>query len=640
MAKRPDDARGALIFQEGKCIEDEYYIIAVYDDPATCTISFSAYELENDSTYTLPFTYSEFDERFQYDSELMNPANQDGRFRWVIDRLSFIVDYTGQKMLVLADDGVHVQEDEALVEEQPKAQAGIPSQSGGKIDAATRAKLIKELDTQDDAKLYNALVKSDAARKKFLSDLHAKRALEQLKASQRLQKADDEREARIAKLETIRKQQEAKAEAYKAATAAKQSTLAAIQALMKQKEAQAIRRLIQEKDEQDRGMGREKDAARQRRRLQERTANEVAAMEAQRAAQLGRKRDDQVEKRDAVVVKRNKQIAARVHHDRAAERLHKVKIKELKDAIIEELWRLKREKRVQAYSKRTEFKRLEEERAQKLRAREVKRAIKERDTILEMRQQAAKEEEEIQRRRDLAHREFLSAWKMEAAERALVKREAQRLAGRREHQINAQEEGRLRRFREAEFLESLRSGGLARAAAPAGQEEDEKGEEPEAAKRQSTLATGSAIQTTMSSFMGATAAEHERFQRTFNQVERQRRHAEREEKRRQEQMRRGKKEGISQDPKAAELARIMAWRADEEQLKQYIADARLSKELALEQSLMALTKGGKARQDLWEYLEKPRSARIATREQALQDKTIARAKALRPGSGLPAVFSY
>lgn len=630
MAKRPDDARGALIFQEGKCIEDDYYIIAVYDDPATCTIAFSAYELENDCTYTLPFTYSEFDERFQYDSELMNPANQDGRFRWVIDRLSFIVDYTGQKMLVLADDGIHVKEDEAIVEEQPKVQAGIPSQAGGKIDAATRAKLLKELDTQDDAKLYSALVKSDAARNKFLSDLHAKRALEQLKASQRLQKADDEREARIAKLETIRKMQEAKAEAYKAATAAKQSTLAAIQALMKQKEAQAIRRLIQEKDEQDRGMGREKDAARQRRRLQERTANEVAAMENQRAAQLGKKRDDQVEKRETILVKRNKQIAARVHHDRAAERLHRVKIKEIKETLIEELWRMKHEFRLAAYAKRKEFQRLEEERAKNTSNRGSKRAILERDHILEMRQENTQLTEEVQKRRELQHREFLSDWKMSAAERALAKRETMRLAARREQQIHAQEETRLRRFREAEFLDSLKSGGLHTAAPQAGQNEEEKTEE----------ADGKPMQSTMSSFMGATAAEQERFQKTFEQVERQRRHAERADKLRQEQMRRGKKDGAREDPKVAELLRIKAWQAEAERQKKYIEDARLNKELNMEEQFMGSTKGKKARLELWEYLQKPRSEQTSNREQACQDKTIARAKALRQGSGLPTVFSY
>jgi len=95
MARRPDETNGALIFQEGRCIDGEYYIIAVYDDPSSCNIMFSAYELENDSTYTYPLTYSEFDNLFRFDSELMNPSNQDGRFHWVIERLDFIMNARG-----------------------------------------------------------------------------------------------------------------------------------------------------------------------------------------------------------------------------------------------------------------------------------------------------------------------------------------------------------------------------------------------------------------------------------------------------------------------------------------------------------------------------------------------------------------
>merc|ERR1712039_241342 len=110
--------------------------------------------------------------------------------------------------------GPEEDDDADLVEEKPKSQSIAPA-AGGKIDAATRAKLLKELDTQDDAKLHVQLVKSEGARKRFLADLHQKRQLEQLKASQRLQKADEEREARLAKLDIIKKQQAEKALQHK-----------------------------------------------------------------------------------------------------------------------------------------------------------------------------------------------------------------------------------------------------------------------------------------------------------------------------------------------------------------------------------------------------------------------------------------
>merc|ERR1712019_6238 len=88
--------------------------------------------------------------------------------------------------------------------------------------------------------------------------------------------------------------------------------MAQLEVLMKQKQAQNIRRLIQEKDEADRGMGREKDAARQRRKMQERSANEVAAIEAERAKQLARKRDDQVVKEEKKLAKKNRAIAEKI----------------------------------------------------------------------------------------------------------------------------------------------------------------------------------------------------------------------------------------------------------------------------------------------------------------------------------------
>merc|ERR1719174_1953819 len=153
--------------------------------------------------------------------------------------------------------------DEELVLEEPETKKkpdGVAPPQTGRLDAATRAKLLKELDTQDDNKLHNNLVRSEDARKRFLADLHSKRQLEQLKAAQRLVKADEERESRLAKLDLIRQQQEAKPSAAKAKEDAKKSTMAQLEVLMKQKEAQAIRRLIQEKDEADRGMGKEEDA--------------------------------------------------------------------------------------------------------------------------------------------------------------------------------------------------------------------------------------------------------------------------------------------------------------------------------------------------------------------------------------------
>ncbi|CAE8589626.1 unnamed protein product, partial [Polarella glacialis] len=521
MARRPDDTRGSLIFQEGKCIEGDFYIVAVYDDPATCTISFSAYELENDCTFTYPLTYSQFDALFQYDSELMNPSNQDGRFHWIIERLDFVQDKRGQKVLCLGEEPTEdLDDDKNLIEEvKPKSSSVAPANAGGKIDAATRAKLLKELDTHDDAKLHAALVKSEGARKRFVSDLHAKRHLEQLKASQRLQKADEERESRLAKLEIIKKQQQAKADAHKAAEEARKSTMAQLEVLMKQKEAQAIRRLIQEKDAQDRGQGREKDAARQRRKMQERSAAEVANIEAERAQQLAKKREEAVEKRQFLVVKRNRQIAEQIRLDKGKGREFEVKRRLEKDAMIEASWELKTEVRVAREAKRAEFLRLEEIRERVNVDRESRRARDEVVQLVAIRRVVKEEKEVTLRRREKLRKEFLLQWKVDATQRAQIVRDRARISERREQQISHREDARLRRFRETQFMDTMRS---TRSASPA-RRPDADVLNLEGANPEVTLMPGH----------GSTAAE-EAEKRSFEQIERSKRQAERDEKRKQE----------------------------------------------------------------------------------------------------------
>merc|ERR1719183_3221749 len=132
-------------------------------------------------------------------------------------------------MLCLAQEPTNDEEDIFEEVDVKKKSEGVAPPQTGRIDAATRAKLLKELDTQDDNKLHSNLVRSEEARKRFLADLHSKRQLEQLKATQRLVRADEEREARLQKLEIIRQQQEAKAMLLKAEEEAKKSTMAQLE---------------------------------------------------------------------------------------------------------------------------------------------------------------------------------------------------------------------------------------------------------------------------------------------------------------------------------------------------------------------------------------------------------------------------
>lgn len=606
-----------MIFQEGKCIEGEFYIVAVYDDPASCTISFSAYELENDCTYTYPLTYSEFDALFKYDSELMNPSNQDGRFHWVIERMDFVQDSHGAKVLCLAQEPTPQDDDEddTLAEQKPKSSSIAPAHAGGKVDAATKVKLLKELDTQDDHKLHVQLVKSENARKQFIAKLQSQRLLQVEKASQRLLKADEKREARILQLEAIKQEQAERAKQHKEKEKAVEGTQKQLELLMKQKEAQAIRKLIQEKDEQDRGMGKEKDVARQRRKMQERSTNEVKAIEAERAKQMGRKREDQVAKKELQIARKSRVIAEKVFQIKEHRREIEARRRHDKDKMIEEIWVRKSEERQSLDDKRNQFEAMEEVRDRNESNRFLRRAHAEREHWQAMRKKDAAEEEAMLQRRHHTRKEQLLSWSQDATHRAVARREIERRSAGREKKILAREELRLRRFRETQFLETRKTGfGASKTEGFGDTTIDAQMEIPE----------------------GSSPQEIEAFTKSFEEQERQRRRAERQEKRKLEEAKSAKMtQLVGPDPNLKELRRIAEWRAADEALRKKLEAAKTKRELEREAVNKAEMVKKQDRAELWAELEERRRAASRERSQKRIEAAVARTKSLPAALALP-----
>jgi len=614
--------QGGLVFQEGKCIDGDYYIVAVYDDPASSYITFSAYELENDATYTYPFKYSEFDHLFRFDPERINPSNQDGRYDWVIKRLDFIVNAQGRKMLCLAQEPTP-EDDEDLFDEKAaakqKATSTMQPQVGGTIDAALRVKLLKELDTQDDNKLHRNLVQSEEARKKFLADLHSKRQLEQLKATQRLVKADEDREARLAKLDIIRQQQERKAQAAKSEEDAKKSTMAQLEVLMKQKEAQAIRRLKQEKDEQDRGMGREKDAARQKRKMAANSAKEIKAIEQERAKQLQRKRDGQVEKHERTVKAYSRELAEKARAFKEEERERQLRLEEKKKVILDEIWREKREAWLENEKRKDKHMELEEVRERLFVDKEVRRAREEKGLWDHLHEEAAKEQEAILAARKSKHGEYLLQLKIDAMHRAQAKRNLARRDAEREKKIQAIEEARMRKFRESQYLEQSRASQTQAFFQPS------TGAEVEVMDPGATLDPKEAAQ----------------FQKSFEQQERARRQQERAERNKREEAKKDKVRQLgAKDPHQREIIRIREWREQEEKRKATIEKSRLDKELAQEEKVRSAAEQVAQRIDKFEAKQGTRRDRSAERANLRNEAVIARVQAMPLGSALPTVLTY
>jgi len=405
---------------------------------------------------------------------------------------------------------------------------------------------------------------------------------------------------------------------------AKKGTMQMLETLMKQKEAQAIRRLIQEKDEKDRGMGREKDAARHRRKVQERSAAERRAIEETKAKQTGRKRDENVVIRERKVMSMNRELADAVFQNQAEQRQKEIALRETKDAIIEEQWRQKAEARRDKDRQREEFEAAEDARERVNLERDTHRAMEEREYVMKKREQEKAEEEETAQRRTLEHKEYLLQWKVDASKRAVAVRDHAKRETRRQKKVSDREEARLRKFRETQFLESMQSRSLSPTRRP-GEPEGEP-VDPNA----TLLPQGT-----------AGSAEMQEFQKSFEQQERQRRNAEREERRKAEDAKKGRLQQLKgKDPNTSEILRINEWRKQEQEKKDRIENAKLERELHQEAIAHKAARTIADREEMWERLEKVRREKSLEREILRNEKCVIHTKALPVGTGLPKVLLY
>merc|ERR1712113_534721 len=112
--------------------------------------------------------------------------------------------------------------------------------------------------------------------------------------------------------------------------------------------------------------------------------------------------------------------------------------------------------------------------------------------------------------------------KIEASNRACAVRDQQKRVAKRAERIQETEEARLRKQREAQFLDTVRGRTMTERL---GQSNELRVDDVDGG---------------MNATAQSTAAEKESFQRTYEHQERQRRHEEREERKKQEEAKKGK----------------------------------------------------------------------------------------------------
>lgn len=449
------------MFQEGKRIEGDYYIIAVYDDPASCSVTFAAYELETDETYCLPYTYTELDDLFRFNSEMMNPTNKDGRYHWVIERLDFILNDLGKKVLCLAPEPTPeevTEEDDG--EPVQKKKGGAKPFLTGKVDAATRAKLIKELETMDDRKLQHTLVRSEEARKRFLQELHQKRRLEQLKATQRMLKMDEEREDRMAKLEHIKRTTREKALKFKTDAEVRTQTVAQLEVLMKQKEAEAIRRLVDEKEREEHHREQRLDLAMQKKKAQDRNWREAREVEQEKIRLLEKKRREAMDQRNATLTRRNRELAKAAREVNEEARRKQLARDEKRAVLAEEREQQAQKDREAQAEKRERYQELDEIREQKNLEREVKRQAEEASRVRTLKVTMNREKDAQEKRKQNAVHAYLWKAQLEAKRRVDARKEQEQMNQIRDDSIMYKIEERLKKKREEEFLKKGGRAGL------------------------------------------------------------------------------------------------------------------------------------------------------------------------------------
>lgn len=436
------------MFQEGKRIEREYYIIAVYDDPGKCTVTFAAYELETDKTFTLPYTYSEIDDLFRFNSELMNPNNKEERYHWVIERLDFMLEDAFHKKLCLAA--------EATVEvtnvQEVKKKVASKAFHSGKIDATTRAKLLAELDTMDDTLLQNNLVNSENVRKQFLQALHACRRLEQQKALQRISLIDDERSERTHKLEENEKKRRAKKLKFQQEVHAQSQAINQLEVLMRQKEQEAVRALLNNKDKENRDRDQRHEQSMHQRKMREKSWKDKREQEIERGNVLKVRRADQQRSRDDLMDQKNREIMQKRQRDIDAKmRLRQQKQESASQAMEAEL------------EAKQQLLREEREKLVKCEMLDLSRAERENTAILKRNLAALeewtkkKEAEQADNRRREKEKEQLKEqnWqdqKVAAKTRAVASAQVAELNELREDNIALRDDMRLKRQQDAKWM--------------------------------------------------------------------------------------------------------------------------------------------------------------------------------------------
>uniref|UniRef100_A0A7S3S8U4 Uncharacterized protein n=1 Tax=Strombidinopsis acuminata TaxID=141414 RepID=A0A7S3S8U4_9SPIT len=286
---------GPLVFQRGKKLNDEYYIVSVHDNAEGAYVKVSAYELETSDTFDLSYTYADFDALFKTHPELVNPAKKEGRYDWVIDRLDFASEGgTAAKRLTLASEPT-------AEDETPAAKTGAPTKAAPKerMTYGERVKLRQEAEKLEEKRAQNIALKSERNRKAFVAELQEKRKLEELKVQSRKQRIDEERAERREKSEMQHHLDEERRKRYAENDKKREERIAALAAERKTRDLSQIKEIIETSQQKKEAMRKKLEEARERKIEEDKAAHAEIAVHKEEEKKVEQKRDQKIAERNA-----------------------------------------------------------------------------------------------------------------------------------------------------------------------------------------------------------------------------------------------------------------------------------------------------------------------------------------------------
>jgi len=183
-----DKDRGELKYQESKQYNSEWFICSAYDNPKNRRVTLEIYGLDTQDMYTKAWAYDAFDGLFRFNAELMNPNRKEGRFHYIIERLSIVTVNKKRELKLLPEPTDEVPELPVY-----ETNRKIPT---GRMDLKERQRLREQMDMLDIRRAENIAKKRQATRQRVLQHImRLKEEDKQKKANVEL-KIEEERKLR------------------------------------------------------------------------------------------------------------------------------------------------------------------------------------------------------------------------------------------------------------------------------------------------------------------------------------------------------------------------------------------------------------------------------------------------------------